>query len=281
MGKTKRWSESEILILKEHYGKMPNAELVKLLNDRSEGATVGKANKIGLKTSLRWSKKEKELMVLYYNKIPKNEMQKKMPNRNWIDIVNMGSTLKLSNQHEWEDYEDNIIRDNWENLNDYEICEILKQDKHFRTKRSVKWRRQMLGLNRVSGYSIGTISKSKNGDICHSIDEKILINFIIDNGFDYKKDYNYSDLLINDSTNRTCDVVIFYENNRVAIEYFGLYRKTPRNKIEEAYSKKVDSKLHDFNNKMDDVIFIPLYPDDIEKRDAIRMKKIILNLKGE
>jgi len=273
--KKEEWSNEDIEVLKENYGVLSYGDIAKLLSreNATTSAIQTKVSNLGLAVGHWWTKEEESVLFELYPRGEREVILSKLKNRKWKNVINKAVKLGIKREIQpWTEEEDNVIIDNWETLEDFELLDLLPN----RTHRSIKWRRQELGLQRNIGSSVGNICVSKNNDKCHSIDECKLINYIYKKGFVYEKDVPYKELILNDETNRTCDVCIYINDKIYAIEYFGIYRKTPRNKIEESYVEKMAYKYDSFmHNSKNNVIFVPIFPDDIEKGNSKRMEKII------
>lgn len=271
MGKN-NWTKEDINFIEDNYKQMSRKEIAEHFGC-SVSTISGKVKKYGLHKVTKWSKEELDILYKNYGSCSKEEIIRLLPNRDYINIKLMASKRKISFNRDdfWTNDEDNIIRDNWHTLEDFQIAELLIN----RTTRSVKWRRQELGLVRLNN-GIGVCMESNNGDSCHSIGECILMNYIISLGCDYRKDVPYKELINNDYTNRTCDVVIYKGKNIYAIELFGLFRKTPRNKMELNYAHRMAIKYDSFMyNAKDNVVLIDIYPDDVNTRNSKKMERII------
>lgn len=121
------------------------------------------------------------------------------------------------------------------------------------------------------------ITFDKNGDICRSLAELEISNFLIDNNIKYYKEVYYKELLPNQSDKRRFDWKIEHNDKSYYIEYAGLYDNGNKN-IAKDYNDKIHKKIEDLVNHgvIDKCYFI--YPENIKKRT---LKDIFNNILGE
>lgn len=68
------------------------------------------------------------------------------------------------------------------------------------------------------------------------------------------------------------DFISNYKNYKIIIEYFGLYKKQPKDKIFVEYNKKTKDKIEYFNN-LQGYYFISLFPSDLKNNfEGVRNK---------
>ena len=141
------WTIQEEEILKKCCeGNMKFSDIYNALDgNRTICAIRSKANKLGYNTKHRWTNEEVELLKYAYTSEPIETVLKFFP---WADIVAVRNKAKQyslksyhTSNHEWKSADDDFIRENHDKMSDAEMAVRLR-----RTFRSVKWRREKLGL---------------------------------------------------------------------------------------------------------------------------------------
>lgn len=105
----------------------------------------------------------------------------------------------------------------------------------------------------------------KNGDICRSLVELHITNFLIDNNVKYEKETFYSEL-IDFMGRKRFDWKIYINDKIYYVEYFGLFSKNPKRNIDKKYvirTKYKIKKLYQYGFK-DQCLFI--FPNDIKTK---------------
>lgn len=102
----------------------------------------------------------------------------------------------------------------------------------------------------------GTVCYSKAGDMCYSIAEQIITNYFIDNGIEYIKEYEYSNIIPNLNLKIAMD---WYIKN-IVVEYFGMTKN-------EEYDQK--TKMKQRICKENNVEIISIFPNDLKFLDKI------------
>lgn len=96
----------------------------------------------------RWTKEEDEILQEMYSYYPIEDVMSFLPSRSKASIILRANKMNIpsfsSLQSSWKDYEDQYIIDNWETTSDEMMSKHLD-----RIRRSVKWRRELLGLYRI------------------------------------------------------------------------------------------------------------------------------------
>ena len=110
----------------------------------------------------------------------------------------------------------------------------------------------------------GTMCKDNNGDMCRSIGESDITNFLIHNNIEYVKEYGYKNITGNTKDRRRMDWKIVVDGVDYFIEYFGMYRHN-MNKLKTPYVKKAHSKIEDFKKFGVFEFSILIYPEDLKK----------------
>lgn len=127
------------------------------------------------------------------------------------------------------------------------------------------------------GCGKGISRLDKNGELCRSIPELDITNFLINNDITYEKEVPYNEI-IQDSKYRF-DWKISINKKEYYIEYFGLYGKeNSKSKIVQNYMHKTKKKIKSLkdNDCLERCIF--LFPEHYYNEIYC---DIILNLKGE
>lgn len=89
-----RWTHQELELLREHYGKMPPAELqAKYFPERTVGAVMRKASDLGLAGWLQWTPEEDEILRKHYKEKTAREIQKMLPHRS-LDAIRQRRAIK-------------------------------------------------------------------------------------------------------------------------------------------------------------------------------------------
>lgn len=224
-----KYTEDDITFLKKNYPIGNWKEIHDRFPQLSDNAIHHKCNKLGIKFNNTYKKKsdghkntwtENEVNIIrkYYSNVPMKNMLELLPNRNKNMITNKARRLNITSyeklKSKWADEEIQYIIDNWELKPDRFISEELNK-----TFRSVKWKREELGLYRqnMESNSYSTLSKylrgqnqkwkkdsmkasnykciltgSKNFEIHHLYGVSNIITDIL-NKYDYYKDKPFED----------------------------------------------------------------------------------------
>jgi len=140
----KKWTFDEIEILKEYYPFYNLKDVYKMFNGRHTfQSMITKANKSGIVTRDYWSDEEKKLLIDNYENNFIDDITYLFPKRSRDSVILMANKLKIKSCTFWREEEDEFIKNNWELMPD-----IIMSKNMNRTFRSVKWRREELGLFR-------------------------------------------------------------------------------------------------------------------------------------
>jgi len=123
----------------------------------------------------------------------------------------------------------------------------------------------------------GTILYDLNGEMCRSIGEYDISNFLINRDVDYEKEVGYNKILNRESDNRRCDWVIYKNSKAYIVEYFGMYNsKKKQTKRIKNYLYKARKKINDLykHGLIDECIFI--FPWDLKNRNLEDIFSMIL-----
>jgi hypothetical protein len=125
----------------------------------------------------------------------------------------------------------------------------------------------------------GKFVYDKNGELCKSIAERKISNFLIDNNIKFKKEIFYSELIKEDT--RIFDWKIYVDNNVYYVEYFGMYNNNYNNKntLVYKYTQNANKKIKDIiiSGNKEKCVFI--YPDDFKTKNIINIFSKIINFK--
>lgn len=171
------YTDEDIVFLKQHY---PNGEWDKIMcrfPNLKKSCIYKKCLRLGIKSNNKhrenfdlskhrnkWDEYETNIVKKYYSLMPLDDICNLLPNRNKNMILNKARQLNLTSYQRlcqgWKQAEVQYIKDNWEVMPDKIIAENLN-----RTFRSVKYKREELGLYRVdfTCKSYETLSKYLRG----------------------------------------------------------------------------------------------------------------------
>lgn len=172
------WLKDDEEYLSMHYRDMDSISIQKNLSTyHSTGAIKCKARKLGVSRVERWTQEEDAILREYYTSCFVPDVLKMLPGRGYNGILvrakKLGLVSAFKNEQTWRDEEIQFIKDNWVLLPDIEMSATLN-----RTFRSVKWKREELGLFRqdkdcknyesLSKFLRGNISEWKNNSMKNS-----------------------------------------------------------------------------------------------------------------
>lgn len=226
-----KYTEEDITFLKNNYPIGNWEEIHNRFPQLSDNAIHHKCNKLGIKFNNnykrkfdnsikrnKWTDEEINILKNNYSEVSMDEMLKLLPNRNKNMIINKAQQFNIMSytklKSKWTEKEIQYVIDNWELKPDKLIAEKL--NKSFR---SVKWKREELGLYRqdMESNSYPTLAKylrgqnqkwkkdsmeassykcvltgSKNFEIHHLYGVSNMIADIF-NKYDYYKDKSFDD----------------------------------------------------------------------------------------
>ena len=140
------WSEHDKNILIENYGVLDTKEIQKMLNKEYKIRTIqNQAKKLGLTESREWTKEEIDILCGNYENMTGPEIQKLLPKRSigmiYMKAAEFGLKSGYVHKYYYTDNELQFIKDNWEEMSDTDIGNILGKD-----ARSIMEQRHKLGL---------------------------------------------------------------------------------------------------------------------------------------
>lgn len=166
-----------------------------------------------------------------------------------------------------------FIDDNWEKDEIISLMKCIVEDisyekiaKNFKRKIQLKEKINVI-KNYFKSETQGNKHFASDGSVCLSNTELIITEWLIGNGFRFKKEYPYKKLTKNLKDKRLFDWMIEINNKKYYVEYFGLYdgRKNISGYIYK-YFIKMKKKIKDLYKlgKHGDCIFI--FPYDIKNK---------------
>ena len=141
------WTKEDLDILKKNY-YLPDDEINQLLDNRHSVISIAtKRQRLRLTTRSFWSDEDISLLIQGYSESIDKACEL-LPNRSRITICEQAKKLglnvpKIKFNQAWSLEEDQYLKDNWMMQSDIILSKNLN-----RTFRSVKWRREYLGLYR-------------------------------------------------------------------------------------------------------------------------------------
>lgn len=142
------WTNDEINILKNNYGKISNDEIQLLLPTRTYCSITTKAEKLGLKTREYWTSNEERILKKHYSTMAMDDICNLLPNRSRGSIIMKAQTFNLKNSCKYQEWESEFIINNWKSMSDREMSIELG-----RPEKSIQDKRLSLGLLREKEYS--------------------------------------------------------------------------------------------------------------------------------
>lgn len=147
------WTDHDKNILTQYYSELSAKEIQPMLENFYSIRTIqNQAKKLGLTESREWTDDEISILKHNYSLVSRDELHKLLPRKSDDAITMKARQLNLVSlwkiEHLYTDEEDKIIFDNWEEMSDTEIGELIGRD-----ALSVKTRRKNLGLKREYGKS--------------------------------------------------------------------------------------------------------------------------------
>ena len=137
------WTNDEIDILKNNYGKISNNEIRLLFPTRTYSSIIAKAEKLGLKTREYWTSNEEEILKEHYSTMAMNDICNLLPNRSRCSIIMKAQSLNLRNSCKYQEWESEFIVNNWKSMSDREMSIELG-----RPEKSIQEKRLLLGFSR-------------------------------------------------------------------------------------------------------------------------------------
>jgi hypothetical protein len=234
------WTEEKLNIMKEDYYDKDWKYLIEKLG-KTQKQINGQASKMGLERRKKLTVDEDEYIKNNYGKLPIKEIAENI-NRSVVSIKSRASKLGLRVLTDWENYGTENLLDLLKNLaiqlqrtpvgDELTSFGLPSPITYVRYFGSYSKACELAGLETASLY--GKRCYSKNGDLCLSISEAIITNYLIDNNIPYKKEEAYSKYIPNIKTKKKVDWVL---RDGTFVEYFGLPEK-------DYYSIKIQEKIN-------------------------------------
>lgn len=113
-----QWSKHDLDILKQYYRKIPNKDIIPLLNkEYSEKAIRSQAGRSGLYESRLWSDEENKILIDNYSNKSSAEMMRLLPKRSKFSIIDRAISLGIKSMHYlnsiYSDEENLYLKDNY------------------------------------------------------------------------------------------------------------------------------------------------------------------------
>lgn len=148
---SKRYSESEIEILKKYYPIGGYKEVIKYLPHRTKKSIIEKARTLGVKTKnykIAYSENEKDIIRKFYSIGGAKLVQEKLSSYRHIDSIRrIASDLGIKSTTDYfEEYEDEIIKTYYPKNGYEKVIELLPH----REKKSIQQRASKLGVSYLS-----------------------------------------------------------------------------------------------------------------------------------
>lgn len=143
----KKWSNSEIDILRKYYSKIDSTELDKMLPRWSHKEIYGKARSLNLtvKKNIVWAQSEIEILKKYYGKEDYDSLKIRLPGKTFKQISSKAAYLKLKSNSYWTTAEDETIRTYYQSETATELSKRLPG----RSIQAIQGRTATLGLSKV------------------------------------------------------------------------------------------------------------------------------------
>ena len=143
------WTDSEINILAEKYGKVDIKELYELFNKRHTILAIRcKAQHLGFQNDPYWSKEDEDVVRKYYSILPFEELKKLLPQKTEYSIRGVARKLGLKSKYyldeKYSEEQVEFIRQNCLKMSDEQIAKILNK-----TPAGIMAQRNKLGFYRI------------------------------------------------------------------------------------------------------------------------------------
>lgn len=151
-----RWSDEDISILKNNYGKMTYKEMSDLLSThRTIKEIRRKAISIGITSSKEWSEEETEILIDNYSAKSMDEVIALLPNRSQSAILGKAKMLGLKSyfylNRVYTEEEEMYLKENYLNKNNEELAEELNRSPNGIAQHL--WSLKLYRPNDRSGYT--------------------------------------------------------------------------------------------------------------------------------
>ena len=238
------FTDEELSFISNNYSEMTNLEIGKILG-RSSATITNKARELNLIKKEKWTNKETTLLKKVFGTMSIDEISLHvLTERSSSSIYHRVQELNL--QKETNRY-DNISNENLLQML-FDVSETIERTPFAKELNSLGLPSSMVfttrfgsygnacflaGLETNKGFVRREISKSKNGELCLSLAERKITDFLIDNNIIFQKEIFYSDIINNNIFGRIrCDWLLY---DGTIVEYFGMERN-------EKYKKKMNLK---------------------------------------
>lgn len=155
------WSEHDIRVLRENYGKISRKEILPLLNKTyTKAALKSEAGRLGLyKDKHYWTESETQLLLNNYSTIPMKKVMELLPNRTRSSIIGKAKQCNILSYYYintfYSDEENDFLKSNYLNMDNKQLAEHLN-----RTESGISQHLWVLGLMRPKEkHNYDTLSK--------------------------------------------------------------------------------------------------------------------------
>lgn len=251
-----KWTDELDEIVKKNYLVIPTEELSNFINC-SKSQLFRRAKHLGLTVIRPYTDEDISFLRENYNNYSTKELATIL-DRTVIAIKSKLCDMGLKGVW-WEEKDDNYLRENYKTMSISEMAGNLD-----RSYSGIQHRLGRLGLSTsIKLYKNMKFDSNQELDVFKYI-ESNFTNEIIKN----------SKTFYNDNFNEGYrpDFIINHENKPIIIEYFGMYKTYMENHIFKSYTEKAHRKIEYFNS-LNDVYFIPLFPEDLKNNfEGVRTK---------
>ena len=140
-----RWTNEEIELLKNIYGNKSWDYILKQFPNHTKSTILSKASELNIsKEDYFWTEEDYEILKYgYKNNLSRKEIKKLLNNKFTCEAIGGKATLlNLVQNHWWENWELEYLKEHYSNTSLDEICEVLKN----RKRKSIIQKAQILGL---------------------------------------------------------------------------------------------------------------------------------------
>lgn len=120
-----KWSQDEIDLLINNYGKISIQKLCEMLPNRNYNSIRTKADKLGLGKPRFWNDEEERILYDNYSSMRIDDICKLLPNRTRNAIILHAEKIGLRNLVDYKNEQYQILINNWRDNTDEELSKML------------------------------------------------------------------------------------------------------------------------------------------------------------
>lgn len=256
------FTEKDIEFIRNNYENMTTVEMGKILG-RNKTNVQQKAKEMGFFKQENWSDEENQRLIKNFEGNSVDELSEKFfKNRTKSAIYHQIQQLGLQNKtNRYESFSDDYFIEKMKFiynkigrvLMSRELCEFDMPSPQLFVTRFGSYSNfcKACGLEPNTGYIKHQKTLDKKGDICLSLSEKIISDFLFDNGFIYLKEIPYKKLIPSYLGKMRCDWLL---NGNVVVEFFGMSRH-------KKYKTRMENKINLCSEN--NIKLIELYEQDL------------------